>query len=228
MDVWSLELDVAAPRFDSLYAGLSGEERSRAVRFHFSRDRHRWIVARGTLREILAKYLQCPRAEIAFRSGKGGKPALDPAQHRSEWSFNLSHSGGRALVAVTSGLAAGIDIERIRDISHLQAIARLVLTPAERAALDRCNSEDARSLFFTAWTRKEACVKVSGAGCSHPLDRVEVLCSFRTPQIVELGHGSECWLTDVPAEPGYVAALALSSPPTVVRVRKWSRAVTLP
>jgi 4'-phosphopantetheinyl transferase len=54
VDVWCAALDVDTERVQSLAALLSPDEYERASRFHFARDRRRFIVARGFLRSLLA------------------------------------------------------------------------------------------------------------------------------------------------------------------------------
>ena len=53
---------------------LSPGEWIRAERYHFARDRERFIAARGLLRSILASYLKLDPRELVFSSGPYGKP----------------------------------------------------------------------------------------------------------------------------------------------------------
>ena len=72
----------------------------------------RSIVARGGLRRILSSYCRTPPHLIEFHTGSHGKPAL--LKPTSALEFNLSHSGECVLIAVTSGVPCGVDIERGR------------------------------------------------------------------------------------------------------------------
>ncbi|MGB0129736.1 MAG: hypothetical protein WBP72_18990, partial [Rhodocyclaceae bacterium] len=85
---------------------LSPDEQQRAGRFVFSRDREQFILAHALLRHVLSRYLGLPAGGIAFESGAAGKPALVcPAV---PVSFNLSHSHGRAAIAVSDGRDIGV------------------------------------------------------------------------------------------------------------------------
>src|SRR5688572_15010542 len=55
---------------------LSPDECARADRFHFAKDRNRFIVARGSLRMILGSYLDRAPAAVSFSYSNYGKPAL--------------------------------------------------------------------------------------------------------------------------------------------------------
>src|SRR5262245_31976549 len=53
---------------------LSVDERERAERFRFDRDRQRSVLHRGILRALLGRYLALDPRDIAFASGPSGKP----------------------------------------------------------------------------------------------------------------------------------------------------------
>src|SRR5262245_43608122 len=74
--LWWAVLPVAASEIVRLYDHLSPDERRRAERFHFVRDRSRFVSARGVLRAILALYLEIGPGEIEFQYTERGKPGL--------------------------------------------------------------------------------------------------------------------------------------------------------
>lgn len=148
---------------------LSPDERERADRFHFERDRGAFRAGRAWLRSVLAGYLGIAPAAIAFGYGPHGKPHLADFP---DLRFNLAHSGGWAALAVATGREVGIDIEAIRAIA--ERVERLVFTPAEIAQLDRLPAAQRRTGFYNAWTRKEAYLKALGSGLAVPLQSFEV------------------------------------------------------
>ena len=97
---WSVTLNVAPEAWARLYATLSQDERDRSARFRFVRDRLRFVTARGTLRALLGRYLRTRPGRIRFSYNAFGKPELSPA-FGSRLRFNLSHSAGLALIAIT-------------------------------------------------------------------------------------------------------------------------------
>src|SRR5918999_4689753 len=55
---------------------LAADEINRANRFHFQKDRERFVAGRGLLRVILSSYVGVPPGEMIFTYGSRGKPAL--------------------------------------------------------------------------------------------------------------------------------------------------------
>src|SRR5947209_19745515 len=88
--VWSVDLDPPTAGAEALAATLSSDERDRAARFHFDRDRRRFVHARGALRSVLAAYVNATPSELSFAYGAHGKPALG-GNYAGRLSFNVSH-----------------------------------------------------------------------------------------------------------------------------------------
>ncbi len=88
--------------------------------------------------------------------------------------FNVSHSHGVALYAVTRGRKVGIDLERIRFDLAVAEIAERFFSRREVATLRTLPTEMQRQAFFRCWTRKEAYIKARGEGLSLPLDQFDV------------------------------------------------------
>ncbi len=90
---------------------LSPDEKARALKFAFDRDRIGFIVARGMLRRLLGQILQTPASAVRFRYGEAGKPALhesmaDKNMAGKDLEFNLSHSGNVVAIAFARGIAS--------------------------------------------------------------------------------------------------------------------------
>lgn len=166
--VWRVWLDRDEAALEEFLATLSEDERGRALRFRFERDRARFIVARGQLREILGRYLSLPPSEIKFAHNEYGKPSL--AGDVGGLRFNLAHSGGAALYAFALGREVGVDVEHWREDFASMEVAGRFFSRAEVAALGSLPSELQTQAFFNCWTRKEAYIKALGEGLSHPLD----------------------------------------------------------
>jgi phosphopantetheinyl transferase len=123
--------------------GLPGFERKRFEAFLREEPARRWLASRWALRRVLEGYLAKTAAAIELEVTEGGKPRL----RGGGLEFNLSHSGGLALVAV-AGCEVGVDVERIR--------------PKRPAP------------FYVAWTRHEARLKCLGTGFGAPPDEAPV------------------------------------------------------
>ena len=72
VDVWAFDLLASNERVDHAYDLLSKNERQRAERFHFPADRRRFVIARATLRKVLADYLEIPPKRLAFEYSEYG------------------------------------------------------------------------------------------------------------------------------------------------------------
>src|SRR5262245_49624616 len=111
--VWRAVLDRTPMRVRSLRQLLAANEQGRADRFRFQKDREHFIVARGLLRIILGRYLNRQPNQLRFGYSQYGKPALSEESGCPGLRFNLSHSHGLALFAVSRGREVGVDIEQI-------------------------------------------------------------------------------------------------------------------
>jgi 4'-phosphopantetheinyl transferase len=174
LHVWLASLEVPSQQLGELKYTLSNDEIARADRFYFERDRRSFIAARGIMRAIIARYLETTPSAVRFSYNEFGKPRLEASQEIRNLSFNLSHSGGLALVAVALARDVGIDIETIDDSVSIEEVAKSFFSANETAALGRLPQSLRLAGFFNCWTRKEAYIKARGMGLSMPLDSFEV------------------------------------------------------
>ena len=159
VDVWTADLGVPPQEIQRLEAYLDPDEHARAARFRFARDRRRFIVRRGLLRERLAQVVSEPPNRLVFSLGRWGKPTL----RDHPCPFSLSHSHERMALAI-SELEVGCDIERINEELDWAPVAAQLLGPSALKQLARVPQADARAAFFRCWTRMEARVKAAGDG----------------------------------------------------------------
>jgi 4'-phosphopantetheinyl transferase len=207
VDVWRILLTHPELAHDA--AGiLSDDERDRAARFRFERDRSRFVAAHIALRRVLATALDADPASIVFGSGMHGKPFV--AVPSSSLEFNLSHSGDYALLALATGRPVGVDIERIADLEH-DSVARQFFSAAEAAKLHGVDGGRKAAAFAACWTRKEAYLKASGAGVTAGLDHFDVALLPDEPvQLLADRRDPDAgrWkLVNLDAPDGYAAAL---------------------
>jgi 4'-phosphopantetheinyl transferase len=159
-------LDVGAERLSELLESFSPRERARYQSFAHEEHRSRWGAARGILREVLGRATGRAPAEIAFRYGAHGKPQIEGPR------FNISHSGGLALIALGQA-EVGVDVELPRR-RRTDDIARRFFSPGEKERLFALDDEPRYEAFFRLWTCKEAFLKATGEGLSRSLRSYEV------------------------------------------------------
>ncbi len=212
--LWRVDLAAVAAGEQRWTQLLSEDERIRAARFHFSRDRQHFTATRALLRMILSSYVGADPKELRFRYSDKEKPSLisEPAENVVE--FNVSHSGTIALLVFARGHALGVDVEQMRrDFDH-EAIAARFFSENERTQLAALAPAERHSGFFRCWTRKEAYVKAVGTGLSLPLHQFDV--SLKPGEENALlctrpdGAEAALWsMREIPAGDGYVAALCV-------------------
>lgn len=171
--VWTVSLEAAPALLGEAAAVLADDERARAACYRFASDRAMFMLGRAALRRILAGYLGLSPAEVRLRTGRFGKPGLDPPINADDLRFNASGSGCLSLYAVAWGQEVGIDVEHARPLADLTSLARRVLSARERAVFDSLDPTGRAGFFLDAWTRKEAYLKAIGEGLRREPAEVE-------------------------------------------------------
>jgi 4'-phosphopantetheinyl transferase len=174
VEIVGVRLDAPAEIIATLWQSLSRDEQGRAEKFRFTEHRQHYIVARGSLRRLVAERLRIAPRSVEFVETEYGKPTLAPVHGLTDLDFNLSHSGVLALYAFTSGRAVGVDVELIREIPDTDELAERFFSPTEIASLKALPLAQRSLAFLACWTRKEAFIKALGHGLSCPLDAFDV------------------------------------------------------
>jgi 4'-phosphopantetheinyl transferase len=215
--VWRIALDQEDDRLERFRVTLEPHELERAARFHFEKHRRHFIVARGFLRSVIARYLDTRPETLRFAYGEYGKPAL-PDEHVLR--FNLSHSNEVALLAVALDAELGVDVEHIRADFASEDIARRYFSRTEVDAFNALPPEERVAAFFRCWTRKEAYIKAIGKGLSQALDEFDVTLAPRMEPALLHAKDDDArrwWMGDVEVGEGYAGALAVERPVAEVR-----------
>ena len=210
--VWRVDLGQPEDVMQKLRGTLEDDEIRRADRFHFEKDRRAFVVSRGFLRQVLGRYLATNPEALRFSYGPYGKPALDGEYKDSALRFNMSHSRGVGLVAVSEGKELGVDVEHIRADFATEEIARRFFSPREVAAFNALPPELRVNAFFRCWTRKEAYIKAIGLGLSQPLDGFDVtLAPDESPVLLRTDRddASRWSVSDIDVGSDYAAALVV-------------------
>ncbi len=171
VDLWNWRLD--APDEAALWPLLSDDEKARADRYVFVKDRTGFIASRGRLREILSAHVDAPAAALVFGKREHGKPFV---AGREDLLFNFSDTGAYGSLAVAEPGRAGplgVDIETVRKREWLK-LSQRYFSPAEHALMEALPDADQKLAFFRGWTRKEAFLKAVGTGLSTRLDAFDV------------------------------------------------------
>lgn len=226
--VWHASLVIDQEQESICLSVLSPDEKARADRFHFKKDRNAYIAARSILRHLLGHYLNREPTSIRFNYSTHGKPFLKTRSRTGpKLEFNLSHSGEKALLAFCHDRPLGIDLERLRKNTDILSLAKRFFSPGEYSDLISLPDRERLGAFFLCWVRKEAFIKAKEQGLSLGLSKFEV--SLKPDKPAVLRHtfyqkkDAENWsLFDIKMENDYRAALAVKGKNAEVRSFHWS------
>jgi 4'-phosphopantetheinyl transferase len=220
VDLWTFSLTAGSARLQELESWLTPAERQRADRYHFDSDRYRFVVSRGTLRQIVGRRLETQPGRVPIATTPQGKPVVVDAP----FELSLSHSAGLGLLAVGKVEHLGVDLEpwtRAQDMAALEAIA---LSPGERHQLSELPDALRPAAALSAWVQKEACLKGRGTGLLVDPRTVEVRVDLRQPgrliRIDGCGREADRWTVQrLAPRPGYTAAVAWRGPTVPILAR---------
>ncbi len=214
VQLWRVDLEAIRGDETRWQGVLSPDEKTRAARFHFHRDRQLYVASRAMLRTILAAYLTSNPADLSFSYSQKEKPSLAGTQAASGLAFNVSHSGGVGLYAFTLQREIGVDVEVIRRDFDVEPMAQRFFSAHEQTQLAALPKEERVDAFFRCWTRKEAFLKATGDGLSLPLNQFDVsLEPLQTSLLLatrpDSAEADRWFLREVPGGIGYNAALCV-------------------
>jgi 4'-phosphopantetheinyl transferase len=212
--VWRLHLSEDNFNRLELYDLLVPEEQEKASRFHFEKDKMRYILTRGVLRKLLSFYLNQNPTTVSFEYNSSGKPILATDKLQEDLRFNLSHSGDFALIAFSHGRNIGIDLEQINSEFDYEIVAKNFFSPEEIESIEKTKKSKQHRLFFQYWTRKEAILKGLGKGLSNSMKELDVSKQndqdWSPIQMIHESNHQEIWYgKDLSPVRGYAAAIAV-------------------
>jgi len=156
------------PGWTRLLGGaLDPVELERAGAFAFAADRDAFVAAHVLVRLALAAH-----ARSAAATG---------------FASSLSHARSIVACAVGGAGSVGVDVEPVASFALEATLLEQVCSPAERAALERCDPSERPLAFTRLWTLKEAIVKARGTGLREPLPEVASAAGWVLTSMVPLG-----------------------------------------
>jgi 4'-phosphopantetheinyl transferase len=220
--IWRVNLDLKPAALDRLKAGLAPDEASRAARFHFARDRDRFIASRGALRQVLGAYMSISPGAIEFCYGIHGKPGLRVGDSQPPIRFNIAHAEALAVFGFARGRDIGIDVEPIATAVPGEEIAARYFSAQELAELRALQPGQRAEGFSLGWTRKEAYAKARGLGLQITLDSFSVSLTPGQPERLQSEDSSRWTLQSFRPASNFVAAIVSEGPKCEVRFWDWT------
>ncbi|UDG82634.1 4'-phosphopantetheinyl transferase superfamily protein (plasmid) [Candidatus Vallotia cooleyia] len=170
--LWHVQIPLSPAAWNWLQVCLPDDEQKRALRYRHNDDRLRFAATRAILRILLARHTGSAPLSLCFSSGAFGRPEL--AGYGETLSFNVTHAGQHALIAISEQRCIGVDIEFIRRVIAWKALLETVCTDAEQRALSARDYISGAQGFLRCWTAKEAALKAIGVGIWCGVQRVSV------------------------------------------------------
>ncbi len=180
--IWRISLNDSPERAYRFRNYLSEDEKLRADRCRSPHPQYQFVVTRGLLRKLLSRYLDVQPADLTFTTQSHGKPIL-VTPHLFPIQFNVSHTRGMALIAVTIEQMVGIDVEWIDRKIQDHDIAERYFSSRESAYLSSLPPAERTRRFFSYWTCKEAYFKMLGKGITGGLAQCELFIQRDQPKV---------------------------------------------
>ena len=119
--LWSLSVKDLGPfALPEIYGTiLNGQELQKFRGFAVDDAKLEFLAARLSIRTLLTMYFpQVERSSWQFEANQYGKPRVSNPQTGAPIEFNISHSGGEIICALTQAAALGIDIEKRKQQTY--------------------------------------------------------------------------------------------------------------
>jgi 4'-phosphopantetheinyl transferase len=146
-----------------LWAFLSSQEKEKASALQDPIEHRHYVSRRCFQRLFVSELLSNTIApdKLALIHQRDSRPQCDDAP---ELNLTFSSSGPTAIACASFQNAIGVDIERLRTIENLAALAQRYFTSAEADVLANLVKSEQNKAFFHYWTAKEAGLKAIGQG----------------------------------------------------------------
>lgn len=200
-----VDLAITDTTYHSFFEMLSDQERDRMMSFIRSDHQRSFVATRGALRVCLAQYVDSDPKALVFTYGSHGKPML---LDYPELQFNVSHSQGRALIGIARGRSIGVDLEQVREMPRMLAIAKRFFIESEYEAIEQVAEGLRSQRFFEYWTCKEAYLKATGVGLGQ-MGMLEIAIDEAAVRVLRKPCNLNFALAHVDLGYGFVGAIAL-------------------
>jgi len=177
VDVWCLDVDQepqVVSNLEDVHLGwLSEAEMRRYHRLQLPRPRQHFLLGKVFTRRVLSRYADMAPGAWQFSVNPHGKPFLAetaPGSPTPGLHFNLSHSRGRFVLAVSRMPVLGVDVEFSARKRRVSRLARRYFSRSECQWLLGLAPADQQAAFYQLWTLKEAFMKARGLGQALPLN----------------------------------------------------------
>lgn len=209
VQLWGFLLELDDADLPTAAHCLSVEEMERADRLVSEWHRQQFIAAHAAVRMLLSRYCARRPHELIFHRTSAGKPFLT---EELSIRFNLTHSHGRAVIAVARDREVGVDLEKVRPEVDVASLATRFFSVKDRLFIENGDPASRHERFLQAWVAREAVFKAEGKGVRFPLlhDHLEFSGGGKEARLIREPRSPQ---VEIPVrflslEPGWVGAVA--------------------
>ena len=159
----SIDRKLTVEEWERKFRFLPEQTQARIMRYHRWQDRQAKMLGYLLLQEGLRVWGYGLKSDIFI--DHFGRPFVN-----HEIDFNISHSGGCVVCAITKQGRLGIDIEEIKPIDFKDL--KDCMSSVQWKEIKE--SKNMYASFYDFWTIKESTLKADGRGLSFPLDKVAI------------------------------------------------------
>ena len=170
-------------------------ERRKKVNALAVREKKNASLAAGVILPLALKACGI-EGEVVVENGLWDKPRLVSPQGVH---FNLSHSGGWTVVALSDN-EVGVDIQQVKPLD--MRLAKRFFTENEWRQIEGAG-DGAAELFYRLWTVKEAYLKALGTGLNRPLNSFTVRLTAGGAKIDDGAGGGGWFVSEFDCFKGY-------------------------
>lgn len=153
----------------ALYEMLPKERKESVDRAKNQEIAKKRLYTGAFLQHLLSKETGLSVEQLHYRYNEWGKPELDCAR---DVYFNLSHSGGYVVLAV-SDHPVGADVEH-KTRGYVSLAKRCFCEEEYRDIMSKQEETDRERCFLEYWTMKESYIKCIGEGMRIPLNSFQI------------------------------------------------------
>ena len=210
--------------YRSCWLLLDESERARSGQFKIEQVRQQYVITKGILKQLLARYMDVQPETIKFEWSEYGKPYVVGEGERDGVVFNISHSGNKLAIVIGFRQELGVDIEQWKQRIHFPDLVKRYFAVDEIEYWDALPEHVRQKAFYDLWAKKESFVKAVGRGISLGLDQCVIsnhqpVCFVRVPEIY--GQTSEWKLIDLEMPEGYSGALTVKNSQIKLQAKVW-------
>lgn len=160
---------------------IQHDELMKYEKFRHEESKFQYLLTRAFVRIVLSRYACVKPTEWQFNKGKFGRPYVSFPLHCRPLYFNLSHTSGLIVCAISKNPLIGVDVESTDRNDLTSETIKLCFSSSEIARINLFSNIESSEYIMSYWTLKEAYTKALGLGMSLPFDSFSIVYDNNKP-----------------------------------------------